>query len=407
MIYLTWLAIAALSFLLGVLVVKYLTVHPVRMSWYLLVTCAVLFALIAILATGVETAALLAAIPVAVLLFLVGYVIMTRSFLSREDPRQIPELTRAADDPGLNHTAVVYFTHGEPETYDPIGWINQFNEFDEQGIRFVPLVARPIFVHRLINSYLRVGRSDHRQTHLRMIRRLEEAFRTEGDSKTRFYYSFLDDDPRPDAAVIQALNDGASRIVVSEVFLTVSNHTAEGKELIEALDVEERFGIPVIYTGPMYDSETLKSMFVERANAHIGDTDKSRVGILLVGHGQPDEWDIEWATETEQEIGFREDVLKHLEADGYRVENLSLAWMEFKEPKPAEKIEEFVSQGVEKVLYFSAAISANALHSQYDVPELIDKARVPAGFPLINLGAWNDDPIVIRAIKEKVDQQMQ
>jgi hypothetical protein len=25
------------------------------------------------------------------------------------------------------------------------------------------------------------------------------------------------------------------------------------------------------------------------------------------------------------------------------------------------------------------------------------------GFPLINLGAWNDDPLVIRAIKERID----
>jgi hypothetical protein len=34
------------------------------------------------------------------------------------------------------------------------------------------------------------------------------------------------------------------------------------------------------------------------------------------------------------------------------------------------------------------------------------EARVPAGFPIINLGAWNDDPIVIRAIKEKIDLVM-
>jgi hypothetical protein len=91
---------------------------------------------------------------------------------------------------------------------------------------------------------------------------------------------------------------------VSEVFLTISNHTAEGEELIEALNVEEEFGVPVLFTGPLYDSRTLQSMFVERANAHIGDTEKSKVGILLVGHGQPDEWDVEWATETEQEVGM-------------------------------------------------------------------------------------------------------
>ena len=128
---------------------------------------------------------------------------------------------------------------------------------------------------------------------------------------------------------------------------------------------------------------------------------------MLVGHGQPDEWDVEWATETEQEIGFREAVLELFEKDGYRPENLGLAWMEFKEPEPAEKIEEWLDHGVKKVLYFSAAISADAIHSQWDIPALVNKSRVPAGYPLINLGAWNDDPIVIQAIKEKIDAKLE
>ena len=401
-----WLLVLVLSSLLGVLVVQYLTVHPLEMSWYLLATSTVFFALVATLAVWLRGRPLLIAVPLALVLFFAGYIFMTRAFLAREDARPVPQLTRTKDDPGLGHTAVVYFTHGEPETYDPIGWINQFNEFDEQGIAFVPLVARPLFAYQLRNHYLEVGRSDHRRMHTQMLNRLEKAFRAEGDTTTKFYLSFLDDDPRPDAAVIQALNDGASRIVVSEVFLTISNHTAEGKDLIEELNVEEEVGVPVLYTGPMYDSSALQSMFVQRANAHIGETDKSRVGILLVGHGQPDEWDVEWATETEQEIGFRQDVLELLQEDGYSQENLSLAWMEFKEPKPAAKVEEFVERGVEKVLYFSAAISADALHSQYDVPALVNEANVPDSVDLINLGAWNDDPIVIQAIKEKIDAQL-
>ena len=407
MMYLRWLAMVGLSLGLGALTVQYLTVHPIRMSWYLLALCTVLFALMVILAVGFRGKTLLLAVPLALVLFAAGYLLMTRSFLAREDPRPIPELTRAPGDPGLGHTAVVYFTHGEPETYDPIGWINQFNEFDEQGIAFVPLAARPLFANQLRNKYLEVGRSDHRRMHIQMVNRLEEAFRAEGDMTTKFYYSFLDDNPRPDAAVIQALNEGASRIVVSEVFLTISNHTAEGEELIEALNVEERFGVPLVFTGPMYDSKTLQSMFVQRASAHIGDTAKSEVGILLVGHGQPDEWDVEWATETEQEIGFRKAVLELFENDGYHPENLGLAWMEFKEPEPAEQIEEWLDNGVKKVLYFSAAISADAMHSQWDIPTLVNKSRVPEGYPLINLGAWNDDPIVIQAIKEKIDAKME
>jgi protoheme ferro-lyase len=404
--YLRWLVVGLLAILLGVLFVQYLSVHPLQMSAYLFATLVVLFILIVVLVIGFKRTSLIIAIFLALGLFVVGHISMTRVILAREDPRPVPELTRAPGDPGLGHTAVVYFTHGEPETYNPIGWINQFNEFDEQGIGFIPLFARPFFFNELRNKYLEVGTSNHRKMHEQMIASLEEAYRAEGDTTTKFYLSFLDDNPRPDAAAIQALNDGASKIIVSEVFLTISNHTAEGEEQIEDLHIEETYSIPVDFTGPLYDSQTLKSMFVQRANANIGDTEKSKVGILLVGHGQPDEWDVEWPTETEQELGFRYEVLDILAADGYQPDNLSLAWMSFKKPKPAEMVEQFLENGIEKLLFFSAAMSAEAIHSQYDIPELVHEAEYPEGFPIINLGAWNDDPIVIQAIKEIIDQFM-
>jgi len=407
MLYLKYLLPIGLSLILGVTLVQYFTVHPLTMSLYLLATCLVLFMLLVVLAEGFKGKQLWIGIALSMLFFVVGYLGTTRIFLNREDHRPVPEITRHKDDPGLGHTAVVYFTHGEPETYDPIGWINQFNEFEEQGIPFVPLAAKPIFIFQLRNKYLEVGKSNHRQMHIQMIQSLEDAFRAEGDTSTKFYISFLDDYPRPDAAVIDALNDGASKIVVSEVFLTISNHTAEGEELIKELNIEQEYGVPILYTGPLYDSATLKSMFLARADANIGETEKSRVGVLLVGHGQPDEWDEEWSTETEQEIGFREDVLQLLADNGYHRKNMGLAWMEFKEPKPAENVKEFLENGVEKVLYFSAAISADAIHSQYDIPALVNEADVPDSYPLINLGAWNNDPIVIQAIKEKIDQQME
>lgn len=400
---LRWLILVVLAGLLGMLFVQYLAVHPLQMSSYLFFVCTVLFALIVVLKVGFKRISLLLAMLLALGVFGAGYLAMTKIILARDDPRPVPELTRKPGDPGLGHIAVIYFTHGEPETYNPIGWINQFNEFDEQGISFIPMLARPFFFNALRNKYLEIGKSDHRKMHFQMIASLEDAYRAEGDTTTKFYISFLDDNPRPDAAAIQALNDGASKIIVSEIFLTISNHTAEGEHQIKELNIEETFGVPVEYTGPLYDSQTLKSMFVQRANANIGDTDKSNVGILLVGHGQPDEWDVEWPTETEQELGFRYDVLSLLAADGYQQDNLSLAWMEFKEPKPAEKVEQFLQNGIEKLLFFSTAISADAIHSQYDIPTLVYGAEYPEGFPVINLGAWNNDPIVIQAIKEKID----
>jgi hypothetical protein len=35
-------------------------------------------------------------------------------------------------------------------------------------------------------------------------------------------------------------------------------------------------------------------------------------------------------------------------------------------------------------------------------PELMGEAKVPAGFTLVNLEAWNDHPLVIQAIKDKI-----
>jgi hypothetical protein len=238
------------SFLTGWFLVDFLTVHPLIMNLYLTLT------LLGAMLLGVWIYALKrkrsrwVAVVISLIAFLGAYSLNTRSFLSRDDPRFVPELTRRAGEGGKGHTAVVYFTHGEPETYDPIGWINQFREFDEQGIKFIPFVARPAFAYVLRNKYLEAGKSNHRQVHQEMLRSLEETYRLEGDSSTRFYLCFLDDEPRPDAAVIQALNDGADTIVVADVFLTISNHTAEGQNLIHEVEVEEKLGIPVIYTEP-------------------------------------------------------------------------------------------------------------------------------------------------------------
>jgi len=234
-----------------------------------------------------------------------------------------------------------------------------------------------------------------------MMQRLEETFRAEGDMTTKFYLSFVDDVPRPDAAAIQALNEGASHLIVAEVFVTNSNHTTEGKVLIDTLHLEN-YPVSLAYTGPMWDSKTLQSSFLEKVDAHLSSLDNGNVGVLLVGHGQPQEWDQTWPTETEQENSFRQSILALFEAEGFKSENLGLAWMEFRKPEPARVIEQFVANGVEKIFYFSAAISTDAIHSQYDVPALVNAAKVPEKVELVNLGAWNDHPMVINAIKEKI-----
>lgn len=395
-----WILLVPLAAAAGWSAVWYLTTSPVSMARALTATLVLAFAAVGV-ASGFRGRPLAAAVVVALVAASAGYLGNTAVVLGREDDREVPTLTRQPGDPGDGHTAVVYFTHGEPETYDPIGWLNQFREFDEQGIAFVPFPVRPLFLHALRDAYLEVGSSQHGRRHVDMAADLEDTLRAAGHD-VRVYPSFLDADPRPDAAVVRALNEGASQVVVAEVFVSISNHTAEGEHLIREVDTES-LGVPLTFTGPLWDSATLHQMFVEKAEEARGQTPRDRVAVLLVGHGQPDEWDAEWPTETEHELALRTSVIDALVEKGYTREHLGLAWMEFKEPEVREEAAALAASGVEKLFYFSAGISAESIHSQYDVPEMIAAARIPPGVEAVNLGAWNDHPLTIRAIAERVE----
>jgi sirohydrochlorin ferrochelatase len=206
---------------------------------------------------------------------------------------------------------------------------------------------------------------------------------------------------RLDEAAIHALNDGASELLVAEVFLTDSNHTAEGRHLIEEA-VPHELGIPIHHTRPLRDSAILQGVFVERACQVTGTTPKERTGILLVGHGQPEEGDREFASETQQETAFRQAIVNRLAEAGFPRENISQAWMEFRLPKTKEGALRLAEQGVEKILVFSAAISADGIHSQYDVPAQVARGELPEHIEVINMGGWNDHPGVIEAIRTRI-----
>lgn len=401
-----WFVIAVLGLLLGSSYVQYLVSHPLRMDIYLSFVFVTIFVLIFLCARSFFGGQRIAAIAVVLVTYAAGWYVMTDVILDREDSRPMPELTRNKGEPGAGHTAVIYLTHGEPPTYDPISWVNQMNEFDEQGIKFVPFMARPFFMKALRDSYLKVGKSEHREKSRDMFEALEQEYRRSGDMDTKFYLSFLDDNPRAGAAVIRALNDGASRIIVSEVFVTISSHTEEGEHQVREME-PEAYGVDLRFTGPLWDSEYMYQMFVNRVNENLDGSDKGNVGVLLVAHGQPDEWDEIWPLQTEQEMLFGQRILERLEADGFRRENIGKAWMSFKKPVPAAEVERIYANGVEKLFFFSYTIAAAGIHSQYDIPELVYEARVPDDFPIINLGAWGNDQLAIQALKQKIDVQMQ
>jgi hypothetical protein len=142
-----WVLFAVVAFLPGFFLVQYLIAHPLKVSRVLLMTLLSIMVAVLIALSCLRGWDYLVALPLFLILFICSYWLKTIMFFRAKDIRISPPITRLDRDHGKGHTAIIYFAYGETETYDPIGWINQFSEFDYQGVRFIPRLVRPIFAY--------------------------------------------------------------------------------------------------------------------------------------------------------------------------------------------------------------------------------------------------------------------
>jgi protoheme ferro-lyase len=331
-----------------------------------------------------------------------GYFITCTAALKPNDQKNAFFIApKAAGTKG--HTAIIFFTHGEPRTYEGSfdAWLEAIDEMDETGVPFVPKPFRPFFFKKVRDEYFRVGGSFHNTIHGRMMDQLQEAYREKIDKNARFYLSYSDDKPHPDEMAVKAINDGADKIILLNVWLTDSDHSEHGRKIIEALH-PEKHGVKMCITDTLWNSALMKHMIVNRANRATGSESKADVGILLVAHGQPAEWDKIFKKQPEQENIFRQETKKLLIAEGYKEQNIELAYMEFKQPAIKEAVKQLLQNGVKKILVSPVNISAESIHSEHEIPSFVAAADVPPDVATVHLGAWNDDQYVIDALLEKL-----
>ena len=169
--------------------------------------------------------------------------------------------------------------------------------------------------------------------------RLEAAYCQASRTPARFYMAYSDDVPTIDDAAVRAINEGASRIILLNVWMTDSDHSEQGPKRIEALN-PEKYGVQLCVTDTLWESRRLMQMYVDRACAASADTSRSDVGILLVAHGQPSSWDTLFPKQPVQENAFRLATKKLLVKQGFQEDRIVLAYMEFKQPDIKTSVQE-------------------------------------------------------------------
>ncbi len=206
-----WLFVAFLAVAAGVFLVKYLVCPPLQMNIYLVILVLLVVELMILeifVFTGEQFIRVTALI---VLGLIIGYLAATFNLLASRETHQLPPITRKGTDKVSGHTAVIYFTHGEPPAYDPNPWLETMREFDHDRVPFVPFLIRPFFFSALRREYLQAGGSAHNRIHEYIFRALQESFTDDEKKGMSFHLAYLDSHPRPDEAAIQAINEGADR----------------------------------------------------------------------------------------------------------------------------------------------------------------------------------------------------
>ena len=394
-----WLITFVFAWIIGFFLIQCLVRPPEKMGWYGALLALASAALLLTLVRSFRGIDFLLAGLVILVGFVLGYIIANAAFLAKKVVRRLPEIQRR--DGGDGHTAILYFTHGEPPGYSAQPWVDTIREFDRDKVPFIPWLIRPIFFNTVRREYLAAGGSAHNQIHQIIIDNLKRAMPDEVQKGARFYLSFLENNPYPDEMAIRAINEGASRIVILPVFITESSHTEEGKKMVSSV-APEKYGVQTFYTGALWDSETLQYSFVERANEMLNGLDKSKVGILLVGYGQPTQWENIFPAQNRQEIQYRESIRDKLLSDGFSPELVVLGWMDFQEPSITAMLKELAAKGVEKILVLGTSLSADSIHTGTKIPLAIEKARLPDEIPVEFLRQYGDHPLAIQAMKEKI-----
>ena len=394
-----WLITFVFAWIIGFFLIQCLVRPPEKMGWYGALLALASAALLLTLVRSFRGIDFLLAGLVILVGFVLGYIIANAAFLAKKVVRRLPEIQRR--DGGDGHTAILYFTHGEPPGYSAQPWVDTIREFDRDKVPFIPWLIRPIFFNTVRREYLAAGGSAHNQIHQIIIDNLKRAMPDEVQKGARFYLSFLENNPYPDEMAIRAINEGASRIVILPVFITESSHTEEGKKMVSSV-APEKYGVQTFYTGALWDSETLQYSFVERTNEMLNGLDKSKVGILLVGYGQPTQWENIFPAQNRQEIQYRESIRDKLLSDGFSPELVVLGWMDFQEPSITAMLKELAAKGVEKILVLGTSLSADSIHTGTKIPLAIEKARLPDEIPVEFLRQYGDHPLAIQAMKEKI-----
>jgi len=299
--------------------------------------------------------------------------------------------------------------HGEPEVFEEELWAEALHEMFEElkrtGIEAPSDEAIPMMLPIIRGKYAAIGgRSRHneiigKQSEL-VARKLHEHVISYG------FNEFTS--PHFTDVAKQMIRGGITSVVFVPMMMTDSSHTQEIKYKIECMNLQGQ-GVAWVMSKPLFYRPEPTQLVINKIMRAAGNIPPDKIGILLVSHGEPDQWALSSTIHTkcnEQEKAFALCVKKGLIERGFLWENIVRGFNEFTHPEIAEAAEGLAHKKVKKIVAASTFGSTDCIHVNYDIPAKIKESIDNAAVEIVCLNGWNEDPLLITAYCELIKESL-
>ncbi len=199
--------------------------------------------------------------------------------------------------------------------------------------------------------------------------------------------------------VASAAARGHRTIVIAEVSVARSGHAEAARTEVDALRPESH-GLTVLDADSALLSDRVCEMVASRILADA--VDPASAGVVLVGHGQPEERARRTPWFEESETVFLSRIRVLLTERGIANDRVRIAWSEWMEPDITSQVRHLAAQGCSTVIVTPAAFPLDTLATRIDIGMAARQARVDDTAHVVVQTAWGPDPELVAELDSLV-----
>lgn len=323
-----------------------------------------------------------------------GYALASTLLFNLARPLQQPPMEVSAESVD-SRTAVILMCCIEPAQYDPRATAGMLQSLTDEGLLELSIGSLPFlfFAHKA--RYRGMGdASPSRPQLIEATRLLQQRL---GDDVAVVDWASCSGPARLALRVSAAVRRGHSRIVITRLAVAPSVHMVAAHQELDGLRLQDH-GISIADAERVVRSDRVPEMLVERTMSAISDS--AFAGVVLVGHGQPEERARRAPEFGEDETIFLSRLRMLLVDRGLPDDRVRIAWSEWTDPGITSQVRHLAALGCREILVVPAVFALDTLSTSIDLGLAAQQARLDPAVSIHVLPAWGPDPAVIEELAE-------